>query len=102
MSKSSTVRSSQTSQICSADRQFNCITFKIVGILILNANTENIKQLSSGPEKLPSYQALGSLGPLGVKGYRTGTRQAFFNVSRMLCFCNFVVAIGYTIIETDD
>ena len=67
MSKSSTVPSSQTSQICSADQQFHCITFKIVEILILNANTANIKQLSSRPEKLPSYQALGRLGPLGVK-----------------------------------
>ena len=96
MSKSSTVPSSQTSQIRSVDRQFHCISFKIVEILILNANTANIKQLSSGAEKLPSYQALESLGPLGVKGYRTGTRQAFFNVSRILYFCNFVVAIGYT------
>ena len=77
MSKSSTVPSSQTSQICSADRQFHCITFKIVEILILNANTANIKQLSSGPEKLRSYQALGSLGPLGVKGYRAGLDKPF-------------------------
>ena len=51
---SSTVRSSFTGQFCFV----NCIIFKIIETLILNANTANIKQFF-GPEKLRDFRETG-------------------------------------------